>query len=120
MFLDCLFDARYPLSPRRVQQLLFLVSSLLALDSPSLIGCPLFFRGTRPKQVRLRYGLCHIFQGFAEVNYSVLRLVDYMCNEKFTWRVLFNSLDQPGLSWRTKDTKEHQDLSFLCADRMRK
>ena len=36
------------------------------------------------------------------MNYSILRPVDYMCHEKFTWQVPFNLLEQPGFSWRTE------------------
>ena len=36
------------------------------------------------------------------MNYSILRPVDYMCYEKFTWQVPFNLLEQPDFSWRTR------------------
>ena len=50
------------------------------------------------------------------MDYSILRSVDYMCYEKFTWQVPFNLLEQPGLSWRTELHRKNQGKSVKIGE----
>lgn len=56
-FLDCSFDARRPLTPRRAQPLLMLVSSRLALGFTICGRLAALTCLSRPVRVRFRYGL---------------------------------------------------------------
>jgi len=68
-----------------------------------------FRRVTRPKRVRLRCGSQVRLSRLRQTDCSASRSIGYVSNGQFTRWVPFTSLDQPGLSWRTRWTRMNAD-----------
>jgi hypothetical protein len=91
----------YPLLHRRCQA------------SSSWADWPLPLSVTRPNRVRFRYGSRVCRPRLRPPDCSDARSVGYLLNGQFSRCTPFNTRDRPGLSWRSKGTKEEENLGVL-------